>query len=37
MEEIETTIQNRNEKLKVVDDVPYEVLLPSRVPVGIAI
>ena len=37
LEEIEITIQIRNEKLKVVDDVPYEVLLPSRVPVGIAI
>ena len=37
LEEIEKAIESRNEKLKDKGDVPYEVLLPSRVPVGIAI
>ena len=37
LEEIEKAINKRNDKLKEVNGVPYEVLLPSRVPVGIAI
>ena len=38
LKEVDETIQNRNDELEKQDGgVPYEVLLPSRVPVGIAI
>ena len=37
LQEIENEINERNEKLKQSGDVPYDVLLPSKIPCGIAI